>query len=73
MKQKEKNFEVADAVRDELSKLGISLMDTVNGTVWEQTISFLLCSIIFIKRFVLKFIGYIEIVSNTCCVSFFSI
>jgi cysteinyl-tRNA synthetase len=34
--KKEKNFEVADAVRDELSKLGISLMDTVNGTVWEK-------------------------------------
>lgn len=34
--KKEKNFEVADAVRDELTKLGISLMDTVNGTVWEK-------------------------------------
>ena len=34
--KKEKNFEVADAVRDELSKLGISLMDTINGTVWEK-------------------------------------
>ena len=34
--KKEKNFEVADAVRDELSQLGISLMDTVNGTVWEK-------------------------------------
>ncbi len=34
--KKEKNFEVADAVRVELSKLGISLMDTVNGTVWEK-------------------------------------
>ena len=34
--KKEKNFEVADAVRNELSELGISLMDTVNGTVWEK-------------------------------------
>ncbi|MBP9490864.1 MAG: cysteine--tRNA ligase [Aliarcobacter sp.] len=34
--KKEKNFEVADAVRNELSVLGISLMDTVNGTVWEK-------------------------------------
>jgi cysteinyl-tRNA synthetase len=34
--KKEKNFEVADAVRDELTILGISLMDTINGTVWEK-------------------------------------
>ncbi len=34
--KKEKNFQVADAVRDELSQLGISLMDTINGTVWEK-------------------------------------
>lgn len=34
--KKEKNFEIADAVRDELSQLGISLMDTINGTVWEK-------------------------------------
>ena len=34
--KKEKNFEVADAVRNELSVLGISLMDTINGTVWEK-------------------------------------
>ena len=34
--KKEKNFQVADAVRDELTILGISLMDTVNGTVWEK-------------------------------------
>ena len=34
--KKEKNFEIADAVRNELSELGISLMDTVNGTVWEK-------------------------------------
>jgi cysteinyl-tRNA synthetase len=34
--KKEKNFEIADAVRDELTILGISLMDTINGTVWEK-------------------------------------
>ncbi len=34
--KKEKNFEIADAVRNELATLGISLMDTVNGTVWEK-------------------------------------
>lgn len=34
--KKEKNFQLADAVRDELSQLGISLMDTINGTVWEK-------------------------------------
>lgn len=38
--KKEKNFEVADAVRNELSVLGISLMDTINGTVWEKIINF---------------------------------
>ena len=34
--KKEKNFEIADAVRNELVTIGISLMDTVNGTVWEK-------------------------------------
>ena len=34
--KKEKNFEVADSVRNELTILGISLMDTINGTVWEK-------------------------------------
>ena len=34
--KKEKNFEIADAVRNELTILGISLMDTINGTVWEK-------------------------------------
>lgn len=34
--KKIKDFAKADAVRDELSELGISLMDTVNGTVWEK-------------------------------------
>jgi cysteinyl-tRNA synthetase len=34
--KKIKDFVTADAVRDELSKLDITLMDTVNGTVWEK-------------------------------------
>ena len=34
--KKEKDFTKADEVRDELSKMDISLMDTVNGTVWEK-------------------------------------
>ena len=34
--KKEKDFATADTVREELSKMGISLMDTVNGTVWEK-------------------------------------
>ncbi len=34
--KKEKDFVTADAVRDELIALEISVMDTVNGTVWEK-------------------------------------
>jgi cysteinyl-tRNA synthetase len=34
--KKVKDFATADAVRDELTALEISLMDTVNGTVWEK-------------------------------------
>ena len=34
--KKLKDFTAADAVRDELTTLGISLMDTINGTVWEK-------------------------------------
>ena len=34
--KKLKDFATADAVRDELTTLEISLMDTVNGTVWEK-------------------------------------
>ena len=34
--KKIKDFTTADTVRDELSKMDISLMDTVNGTVWEK-------------------------------------
>lgn len=34
--KKEKDFETADKVRDELTALGISVMDTPNGVVWEK-------------------------------------
>jgi len=34
--KKEKNFELSDKYRDELTTMGISLMDTPNGTVWEK-------------------------------------
>ena len=34
--KKIKDFTKADTVRNELSELGISLMDTINGTVWEK-------------------------------------
>ena len=34
--KKVKDFATADAVRDELSKMDISLMDTSTGTVWEK-------------------------------------
>jgi len=34
--KKAKNFEKADAIRDKLSALGVQLMDTPNGTVWER-------------------------------------
>ena len=34
--RKDKNFELSDKYRDELTELGISLMDTANGTVWEK-------------------------------------
>lgn len=34
--KKTKDFETADKLRDELSAIDISLMDTVNGTVWEK-------------------------------------
>ena len=33
--KKEKNFALADAIRDELTKMKISIMDTPNGTIWE--------------------------------------
>ena len=34
--KKAKDFETADSVRDELNSLGISVMDTPNGTKWEK-------------------------------------
>jgi len=34
--KKEKDFEKADKIRDELTTLGISVMDTPNGVVWEK-------------------------------------
>ena len=34
--KKEKNFERSDAIRDELIAMGISIMDTAEGTVWEK-------------------------------------
>lgn len=34
--KKAKDFQTADKLRDELSAMDISLMDTVNGTVWEK-------------------------------------
>jgi cysteinyl-tRNA synthetase len=35
--KKEKNFERSDAIRDELISMGISIMDTPDGTVWEKS------------------------------------
>lgn len=34
--KKQKDFALSDALRDELSQKGISLMDTPNGTMWEK-------------------------------------
>lgn len=34
--KKEKNFALADSIRDELKNMGISIMDTPNSTVWEK-------------------------------------
>ena len=34
--KKDKNFELSDAIRDELTSMNISIMDTANGTVWEK-------------------------------------
>lgn len=34
--KKAKDFETADKVRDELTALNISVMDTPNGVVWEK-------------------------------------
>ncbi len=35
--KKEKNFKRSDTLRDELTALGISIMDTANGTLWEKS------------------------------------
>jgi cysteinyl-tRNA synthetase len=34
--KKEKNFALADTLRDEVLAFGVSIMDTANGTVWEK-------------------------------------
>ncbi len=34
--KKEKDFELSDKIRDEISNMGISLMDSANGTLWEK-------------------------------------
>ncbi len=34
--KKEKNFELSDKIRNELTSMQISLMDTANGTMWEK-------------------------------------
>ncbi|WP_201353205.1 cysteine--tRNA ligase [Hydrogenimonas urashimensis] len=35
--KKERDFETADAIRAELAQMGIQLMDTPQGTVWEKS------------------------------------
>ncbi len=34
--KKEKDYTKSDTIRDELSSMGIAIMDTANGTVWEK-------------------------------------
>ena len=34
--KKNKDFELADKIRDELFKQGIVLEDTINGTTWKK-------------------------------------
>jgi cysteinyl-tRNA synthetase len=34
--KKSKNYQLADEIRSRLLEIGISLMDTANGTVWEK-------------------------------------
>jgi cysteinyl-tRNA synthetase len=36
MARKAKQFEIADAIRDRLSELGITLEDTAHGTIWKK-------------------------------------
>ena len=33
--KKDKNFNLSDSIREELNSMGISLMDSANGTMWE--------------------------------------
>ena len=35
--KQEKNFERSDAIRDEILSLGIAIMDTADGTLWEKS------------------------------------
>jgi cysteinyl-tRNA synthetase len=35
--KKARDYERSDAIRNELAKLGVSLMDTAQGTFWERT------------------------------------
>ena len=34
--KKDKNFELSDKIRDQLTNMQISIMDTNNGTMWEE-------------------------------------
>jgi cysteinyl-tRNA synthetase len=34
--KKDKNFILSDEIRDQLARMNISLMDTINGTMWEK-------------------------------------
>ncbi len=36
MAKKDKNFILADQIRDKLTNMDISIMDTPNGTMWEK-------------------------------------
>ncbi|HID69483.1 MAG TPA: hypothetical protein EYP35_03245, partial [Desulfobacterales bacterium] len=36
--KKNKDFERSDALRDELASLGITIMDTADGTLWEKVL-----------------------------------
>ena len=33
----QKNYQIADDIRSKLSSMGITIKDTVNGTIWEKT------------------------------------
>jgi cysteinyl-tRNA synthetase len=34
--KKEKNYQLADSIRDELKNMGVAIMDTPQGTIWEK-------------------------------------